>query len=87
MNVPELIANAVVYYNSLILSEVLSELESQHALTSAEDLKRISPLAWQHINFYGHYQFDSDTPPVDIAEIGRRLAANKLATAPSVHAH
>jgi len=82
-----LIANAVVYYNSLILSEVLGELESQQALVTAEDLKRISPLAWQHINFYGHYQFDSDTPPVDIAEIGRRLASNKLVTASRVDAH
>ncbi len=32
------ITNAVVYYNSLILSEVLGELESQQALASAEDL-------------------------------------------------
>ncbi len=82
-----MIANAVVYYNSLILSEVLGELESQQALVTAEDLKRISPLAWQHINFYGRYQFDSDTPPVDIAEIGRRLASNSLSTLPKVQAH
>ena len=73
-----LIGNAVVYYNSLILSEILRELEAQRALVSAEDLKRISPLAWQHINFYGRYQFDSDTPPINIAEIGRQLAANRL---------
>ncbi len=77
-----LIGNAVVYYNSLILSEVLRELEAQRALASAEDLKRISPLAWQHINFYGRYQFDSDTPPMNIEEIGRQLAANRL---PSRH--
>ena len=34
------------------------------------------------INFFGHYQFDSDTPPVDIAEIGQRLASNRLSTVP-----
>jgi hypothetical protein len=28
----------------------------------------------QHFNFYGRYQLDSDTPPVDIAEIVRELA-------------
>jgi TnpA family transposase len=38
-----LIANAVVYYNSRILSEVLGALESHQALASAEDLKRVSP--------------------------------------------
>ncbi len=32
-----LIANAVVYYNSLIISEVLTELESRHAVLAAED--------------------------------------------------
>ena len=82
-----LIGNAVVYYNSLILSEVLRELEAQRALVSAEDLKRISPLAWQHINFYGRYQFDSDTPPMNIAEIGRQLAANRLPNRRDAQAH
>ena len=69
------------------LFEVLQELETQQALVSAEDLKRVSPLAWQHINFYGRYQFDSDTPPVDIAEIGRRLASNRLTTLPKAQVH
>jgi TnpA family transposase len=82
-----LIANAVVYYNSLILSEALGELKSKQAFVTAEDLKRVSPLAWQHINFYGRYQFDSDTPPVDIAEIGRRLASNRLSSLPKVQTH
>jgi len=41
----------VVYYNALILSEALAELESRGALASAEVLKHVSPVAWQHINF------------------------------------
>jgi len=83
----QLIANAVVYYNSLILSEVLRELETQRMLATAEDLKRVSPLAWQHINFYGRYQFDSDTPPINIAEIGRRIASNRLTTLPKAQVY
>ncbi|MFQ5471063.1 MAG: Tn3 family transposase, partial [Gammaproteobacteria bacterium] len=71
-----LIANAVVYYNSMILSEVLQHLESQDASTSAEELKRVSPLAWQHINFYGRYQFESEAPAINIEDIGRQLAYN-----------
>ena len=69
-----LIANAVVHYNSLILSDVLKELSTLGDAAVAETLKRISPLAWQHINFYGRYQFNSDTPPVNIAEIAKELA-------------
>ena len=48
-----LIANAVVHYNSLILSDVLKELSTLGDVVIAETLKCISPLAWQHINFYG----------------------------------
>lgn len=46
-----LVGNAVVHYNALILSEVLAELEGRGDLASAEVIKRVSPVAWQHINF------------------------------------
>ena len=55
-----LVGNAVVYYNALILSEALAELELRGDLASAEVLKRVSPVAWQHINFYGRYLFHED---------------------------
>ncbi|MBK1645247.1 hypothetical protein CKO25_11455 [Thiocapsa imhoffii] len=45
-----LIGNAVVYYNALILFEALAELELRGDLAAAEVLKRVSPVAWQHIN-------------------------------------
>ena len=48
-----LVGNAVVYYNALILSEALAELESRGNLASAEVLKRVSPVAWQHITTMG----------------------------------
>jgi len=39
-------------------------------------LEDVSPLAWQHINFYGRYQqFNSDTPLVNTTEIAKKLAA------------
>ena len=73
-----LIASSVVYYNSLILSEALQVLENQAAQGQIDDLSRVSPLAWQHINFYGRYQFNSELPAINIAEIGRQLAQNRL---------
>jgi len=53
----------------------LKELSTLGDTVIAETLKRISPLAWQHINFYGRYQFNSDTPPVNTTEIAKKLAA------------
>jgi hypothetical protein len=55
--------SCVVYYNALILSEALAELELRGDLDSAEVLNRVSPVAWQHINFYGRYQFDEEVRP------------------------
>ena len=41
-----LVGNAVIYYNSLILSEALGEFEQRGDLASAEVLKHVSPVAW-----------------------------------------
>ena len=68
-----LIANAVVHYNSVILSEVLHTLEKRREKAAVESLKRISPLAWQHVNFYGRYRFDNDLLPIDLAALATQL--------------
>jgi len=63
-----------VHYNSVILSEVLQTLENVSSNAANQALKRISPLAWQHVNFYGRYQFDSDLMSIDMAELIAQLA-------------
>jgi TnpA family transposase len=73
-----LVANTVVYYNSLILSEVLDELQKRGEIAAIETLKRVSPIAWQHINFYGHYQFDADFSPIDLAAIRQHLSSEEV---------
>jgi hypothetical protein len=70
--------NAVVYYNALILSEALAELELRGDLASAEVLKRVSPVAWQHINFYGRYQFDEDFTPIDLERLRQQLSTEEV---------
>ncbi len=72
-----LVANAVVYYNALILSEVLDELQKRGELAAIEAIKRVSPIAWQHINFYGHYLFDADFSPIDLAAIRQYLSSKE----------
>ncbi|MCP4405384.1 MAG: Tn3 family transposase [bacterium] len=74
-----LVANAVIYYNSLVLSEALDELEKRGEIATAELLKRISPVAWQHINFYGRYEFHSDFEPINISEIREQLSSCDIA--------
>ncbi len=52
---------------------VLQAIEKQGNLAAASPLQTISPLAWQHINFYGRYQFDSDMLPMDIGKLAETL--------------
>lgn len=55
-----LIANAIIYYNSAILSKMKDKFEAEGNTKGIELLKKISPVAWQHINFMGHYLFSED---------------------------
>jgi hypothetical protein len=73
-----LIGNAVAYYNALILSEALAELETRGELASAEVLKSVSPVASQHINFYGRYQFDADFTPIDFVQLRQQLSSEEV---------
>ncbi|MEJ2481287.1 MAG: Tn3 family transposase [Acidihalobacter sp.] len=73
-----LVGNAVVYYNALILSEALAELELRGDFASAEILKRVSSAAWQHINFYGRYQFDEDFTPIDLERLRQQLSTEEV---------
>jgi len=36
-------------------------------------LKRISPVAWQHINLYGRYEFNKKQESIDMTEIIQEL--------------
>lgn len=55
-----LIANVIIYYNSAILSKLKDKFEAEGNIKALEQLKKISPVAWQHIHFLGHYLFSED---------------------------
>jgi hypothetical protein len=48
---------------------------------SAVSLERISPVAWQHINFYGRYEFTKSFQPIDMEAIVQELVARPSVTA------
>jgi TnpA family transposase len=51
-----LIANAIIYYNSAILSRLLTKFEASGNAKALAFLTQISP-AWRHILLNGHYTF------------------------------
>ena len=67
-----LIANAIIYYNSAILSKLRDKYESENNQKALNSLKRISPVAWQHINFIGRLNF-SEERNIDLDEMVSQL--------------
>jgi hypothetical protein len=55
-----LIANAIMYYNSAILSRLLTRSEANGNSKARAFITQLSPAAWRHILLNGHYTFHSD---------------------------
>jgi len=68
-----LIANCIIYYNVAILSNLLSYKEKTGSIQEIEQVKRISPIAWQHINLHGRYEFSKQTGSINIDTIVQEL--------------
>lgn len=64
-----LISNAIIYYNSAILSRLLERLEAEDNTKGIDALTRISPVAWQHILLNGHYIFQTSNEIIDLDEL------------------
>lgn len=69
-----LLANCVIYYNACILSELLERAERRDDdREQANQIKRVSPVSWKHVNFYGQYDFLEAAGIIDLAEIVNEL--------------
>jgi TnpA family transposase/tetraacyldisaccharide-1-P 4'-kinase len=63
------IANAIIYYNSAILSRLLIRYEETQNAKALEMIQKISPAAWRHIHMNGHYTFRGNGQPIDLDAI------------------
>lgn len=64
-----LIANAIIYYNSTILSRLLTKYELSDNAKALALITQISPAAWRHILLNGHYTFNTDGKRIDLDAI------------------
>ena len=64
-----MLANCVIYYNACILSELLERAERRGDHELADKIKRVSPVSWKHVNFYGQYDFLEAAGLVDLSAI------------------
>jgi TnpA family transposase len=61
-----LIANIVIAYNSIMLSALFERFNTDNNQKALALLKKISPIAWQHIHFLGHYIFRNQKHLIDL---------------------
>ena len=75
-----LIANAIIYYNSAILSRLLARYEASGNTKALAMIKKISPAAWRHVHLNGHYTFRGTGPLIDLDAIVAGLDLGEVAT-------
>ena len=67
------IANAIIHFNSAILSELRLRYEAEGDKKGLALLKKISPAAWRHIHFQGHLIFSDDGKKLNLTELVKKL--------------
>jgi len=68
-----LIANCIIFYNASLLSRLLEHQEKTGDTRGAETTKKISPIAWQHINLQGRFEFQKQPDALNVDAIIRAL--------------
>lgn len=53
-----LVTNAVVLWNTMYIQKALDKLIQDGLVINDEDVARLSPLQYKHINVLGHYSFN-----------------------------
>jgi TnpA family transposase len=69
-----LIANAVIYYNMVLLSRVYEQKQAAGDQEALITIQSISPVAWQHFNLFGSFDFKPSNSKVDIDAVVARYA-------------
>ena len=69
-----LLTNCIIAYNATILSHLLAHKERSGDASGVARLIRVSPVAWQHINLYGRYEFRKAPATIDLPALIQELA-------------
>ena len=68
-----LLTNCIIYYNNAILSDLLTHGDFSNDAARVAALSLVSPVAWQHINFHGRFEFGKKPELIDMEAILQRL--------------
>ena len=62
-----LVANCTIFYNVVVMSQVLQELQAEGQMIEAEAIAALSPYITEHIDRFGRYSLveGQEPPPLD----------------------
>lgn len=69
-----LITNAIIYYNTVLLSRVYEQKQAAGDKEAQAMIKSVSPVAWQNVNLFGRFEFSQLASNVDIDAMVARYA-------------
>lgn len=69
-----LIANCIIFYNAKMLDTLLKSLENQKDTKKIAMLKKISPVAWRHVNLIGKYEFVHEKSEINLEKIVQEMS-------------
>ena len=69
-----LLTNAIIYYNSLLLSGVYEQKLAANDQAALAIIRGASPVAWRNVNLIGAMDFRGDGSPVDMEALVARYA-------------
>jgi TnpA family transposase len=72
-----LLTNSIIYYNATLLTKLMDHFDRLGQKGKSDFIKRLSPVAWTHINFYGQYEFLSEDL-LDIDGLLKQVALKDL---------
>ncbi len=72
-----LLTNAIIYFNSSVLSRLLESFEYQEDEQKLAIVKQASPVAWYNINLKGTYRFKSTGDVLDLEQMMRHIEGYK----------
>ncbi|MDY6894212.1 MAG: Tn3 family transposase [Thermotogota bacterium] len=71
-----LIANCIIYYNAVLLSDLHTKYIKIGDQEMVELIKRLSPVAWRHVNLIGKYEFCLNQQIINIQEVINSVLTN-----------
>ena len=64
-----LVANCIIFYNAVLFSSLYETYSKKEDQGQLDLLRRLSPVAWQHINLIGKYEFCLNQQIINIQDL------------------